>query len=215
MKIKTLVLSPFQTNCYILSCEQTNEGAVIDPADEGDKIADMVEKSGIILKYILITHAHIDHVMGLSGLKKRIDAEIIMDKNEESVLENLPYQAAMFGLNIKTKTPSIDKYAQEDDVFTFGKESLRVLSTPGHSPGGIGLLGKNEVFVGDTLFQGSIGRTDLYGASQEKLFDSIKTKLFTLDDHIIVYPGHGPSSTIGHEKKTNPFFTEGGFFKYT
>jgi len=214
MKIKTLVLSPFQTNCYILSCEQTYEGAVIDPADEGDKIADMVEKSGIILKYILITHAHIDHVMGLSGLKKRIDAEIIMDKNEESVLENLPYQAAMFGLNIKTKTPSIDKYAQEDDVFTFGKESLRVLSTPGHSPGGIGLLGKNEVFVGDTLFQGSIGRTDLYGASQEKLFDSIKTKLFTLDDHIIVYPGHGPSSTIGHEKKTNPFFTEGGFFKY-
>jgi len=215
MKIKTLVLSPFQTNCYIVSCEKTNEGVVIDPADEGATIAKAVKDSRINLKFILITHAHLDHVLGLAELKELTTAESYMDKNEDAVLKNLPYQAAMFGLDTSSKIPEIDKYTNEDDIITFGEESLKIISLPGHSPGGIGLLGKKEVFVGDTLFQRSIGRTDLFGASHEALFDSIKTKLFILDDDIIVYPGHGPTTTIGEEKRSNPFFTQDGFFRYT
>ena len=214
MKIDTLILSPFQTNCYILSCEKTNEGVVIDPADEGGAIADAVQKKGINLKYIIITHAHLDHVMGLSELKNRTNAVALMDEEEMAVLKNLPYQAAMFGLQVAQEIPTVDNFTYEDDVITFGEETLTVINLPGHSPGGIGLLGKKDVFVGDSLFQRSIGRTDLYGGSHETLIDSIKTKLFTLDDDIIVYPGHGPSTTIGDEKKHNPFFDESGFFKY-
>ncbi|RKY87797.1 MBL fold metallo-hydrolase [candidate division KSB1 bacterium] len=215
MKIKTLVLSPFQTNCYILSCEKTNEGIVIDPADEGETIAGTIKELKIRLKYVLITHAHLDHIMGLLELKNNIsDLIAMMDKKEKGVLKNLPYQAAMFGMQVSKEIPVIDKFVKEGDIIKFGEETLSVIELPGHSPGGIGFMGKKMVFVGDTLFQGSIGRTDLYGGSYEKLIDSIKTKLFTLNDDIIVYPGHGPATTIGNEKKNNPFFTEEGFFRY-
>jgi len=204
MILKTLVVGPFAVNCYILACQKTREGVVIDPGDEAERIIEVIEAENLSLKYLLLTHAHVDHVLGIPDLQERLDVQTLMHREDSFLIKNLLAQAVSFGLSIRG-TPRIDGYVKEGDVIAFGTRSLQVIHTPGHTPGGICLLGKGEVFVGDTLFAGSIGRTDLPGGSYQTLIQSIKSKLFSLDDRLRVYPGHGPPTTIEEEKLHNPF----------
>lgn len=204
MILKTLVVGPFAVNCYLLSCQKTGEAIIIDPGDEGERISEMIEAENLSPKYVLLTHAHIDHVLGVPDLQRRFDVRTLMHREDSFLIKNLLAQAVSFGLSIKG-TPRIDGYVEEGDVITFGTRSLQVIHTPGHTPGGISLLGKGRVFVGDTLFAGSVGRTDLPGGSYRTLIQSIKSKLFSLDDKVMVYPGHGPTTTIKEERLHNPF----------
>ncbi len=207
MIIETLEVGPFAENCYIVGCETTNEGVVIDPGDEIDRILKRVTAQQLNIKYILITHAHLDHVRELGTLKNQIDVPVLMHKEDQFLLDGLPMQASAFGMSIST-IPKIDKYIEEGDTIEFGEEKFRVLHTPGHSPGNVSLVTEGAAFVGDVLFSGSIGRTDLPGGDFDILINSIKTKLFPLGDDTLIYSGHGPVTTLKKEKQTNPFLIQ-------
>ena len=204
MILKALAVGPIMANCYILGCENTKSAAVIDPGEEADRILMELAKDNLTLKYIINTHGHFDHVGGNTGLKKASNAEIVIHEADAPMLTDLGRAAGAFGLSVQDSPPA-DKYVDEGDLISFGEISLKVLHTPGHSPGGISLHTDGIVFVGDTLFAGSIGRTDLPGGDFQTLIASIKTKLFPLGDDVKVYTGHGPSTTIGQEKQINPF----------
>lgn len=191
-------------NCYIIGCESTKSAAVIDPGEEADRILKELAKDSLTLKYIINTHGHFDHVGGNYDLKKASGADIVIHPADEAMLADLVRTAAAFGLSAQN-SPAPDRTVQEGDTISFGEITLRVLDTPGHSPGGISLHTDNMVFVGDTLFAGSIGRTDLPGGDFQTLISSIKTKLFPLGDDTKVYTGHGPATSIGQEKRANPF----------
>jgi glyoxylase-like metal-dependent hydrolase (beta-lactamase superfamily II) len=191
-------------NCYIIGCESTKSAAVIDPGDEADRILKELAKDSLTLKYIINTHGHFDHVGGNYDLKKASGADIVIHPADEAMLADLVRTAAAFGLSAQN-SPAPDRTVHEGDTISFGEISLRVIDTPGHSPGGISLHTDNMVFVGDTLFAGSIGRTDLPGGDFQTLISSIKTKLFPLGDDTKVYTGHGPATSIGQEKRANPF----------
>jgi len=199
----------FAENCYILGCEETREGVVIDPGDEVARIRGTLKRLGLRVLSICLTHAHIDHAGGVEELKKAVGGEVLLHPKEEPLLHNLPMQAAMFGVPLRG-APKPDRLILEGEAVRFGRYEMQVLETPGHSPGGICFLLPAEriVFVGDTLFAGSIGRTDLAGGSFDTLIDSIRTKLFALEDDMMVYPGHGPATTIGLERRSNPFVHE-------
>jgi len=202
--LKSLAVGPIMANCYIIGCESTKSAAVIDPGDEADRILKELAKDGLTLKYIINTHGHFDHVGGNYDLKKASGADIVIHPADEPMLADLVKTAAAFGLSAQN-SPAPDRTVQEGDTISFGDITLRVLDTPGHSPGGISLHTDNMVFVGDTLFAGSIGRTDLPGGDFQTLISSIKTKLFPLGDDTKVYTGHGPATSIGQEKRANPF----------
>lgn len=204
--LERLIVGPFLSNCWILGCRETQEGILIDPGDEAESILKTTERHELSLKYIIHTHGHLDHVSATNAIQQETKAKVLMHKADEKLLENLPLQASMFGVS-KPEIPSIDRYIQEGDRVSFGLHTLSVIETPGHSPGGICLRleGEKVLFVGDTIFAGSIGRTDLWEASYNQLISSIKKKLLTLDDDMIIYPGHGPSSKIGYERRYNPF----------
>ena len=204
MILKTLAVGPIMANCYIIGCESTKSAAVIDPGEEADRILKELAKDSLTLKYIITTHGHFDHVGGNYDLKKASGADIVIHPADEAMLADLVRTAAAFGLSAQN-SPAPDRTVQEGDTISFGEISLRVLDTPGHSPGGISLHTDNMVFVGDTLFAGSIGRTDLPGGDFQTLISSIKTKLFPLGDDTKVYTGHGPATSIGQEKRANPF----------
>ncbi|MFP4158603.1 MAG: MBL fold metallo-hydrolase [Desulfosalsimonas sp.] len=204
MILKALAVGPIMANCYILGCERTKSAAVIDPGEEADKILMKLAEDKLTLKYIINTHGHFDHVGGNSQLKNASGAELVIHKADEPMLAELGRAAASFGLSAENSPPP-DKTVDEGDVISFGDISLKVLHTPGHSPGGISLLTDKMVFVGDSLFAGSIGRTDLPGGDYNTLITSIKTKLLSLDEDTKVYTGHGPATTIGQEKRVNPF----------
>ena len=204
MILKTLAVGPIMANCYIIGCESTKSAAVIDPGEEADRILKELAKDSLTLKYIINTHGHFDHVGGNYDLKKASGADIVIHPADEAMLADLVRTAAAFGLSAQN-SPAPDRTVQEGDTISFGEISLRVLDTPGHSPGGISLHTDNMVFVGDTLFAGSIGRTDLPGGDFQTLISSIKTKLFPLGDDTKVYTGHGPATSIGQEKRANPF----------
>lgn len=206
MILKRLVVSDFQSNCFILGCEKTKEALVIDAGGDISSILDALKRDKLHLKYIVNTHGHVDHVDGNYELKEKTGAKLIMHPLDIELLKNAPTQAALFGMTIN---PSVlpDILIKEGDTIDVGEEiHLKVLHTPGHSPGGISLLLDGKVFVGDTLFAGSIGRTDLFGGSYETLIDSVVSKIFPLGDDTEVYPGHGPATKVGNEKKHNPFF---------
>ncbi|MBS0012822.1 MAG: MBL fold metallo-hydrolase [Desulfobacterales bacterium] len=204
MILKSLAVGPIMANCYIIGCESTKSAAVIDPGDEADRILKELAKDGLTLKCIINTHGHFDHVGGNADLKKASGADIVIHPADEAMLADLVRTAAAFGLSAQN-SPAPDRTVQEGDTISFGEISLRVLDTPGHSPGGISLHTDNMVFVGDALFAGSIGRTDLPGGDFQTLISSIKTKLFPLGDDTTVYTGHGPATSIGQEKRANPF----------
>jgi len=213
--LERLVVGPFQSNCWILGCEETLEGIVIDPGDDAERILKVIEQHELALKYIIHTHGHLDHVAATSVVQLETGAAVLMHEADQMLLENLPLQASMFGLTTPD-TPVVDRYIHEGDKISFSVHILSVIETPGHSPGGVCLkLGGVEakpalplLFVGDTLFAGSIGRTDLWGASYPQLIRSIREKLWPLDDDMVIHTGHGPSTTLGDEKRRNPFLQE-------
>ena len=202
--IKEFVLGAIQTNCYVVSCPETRETAVIDPGDSSSSLESYIEQEGLLVKYIVNTHSHFDHTGGNKKLKEATGAALLIHRAEAGALPRVSALALMFGLQVEDSPPA-DEFIAEGDEITFGNVSLKVLETPGHSPGGITLHTDNVAFVGDTLFAGSIGRTDFPGSSHRTLIKCIKEKIFPLGDNTIIYSGHGPETTVGREKLHNPF----------
>ncbi|MFV9645153.1 MAG: MBL fold metallo-hydrolase [Desulfobacterales bacterium] len=207
MIIKKLAVGPLMANCFIVACEKTKEAVVIDPGDETDRILWSLAELELTVKYIINTHGHFDHVGGNKEMKEATGADILINSLDAPMLSQLSAAAASFGLSTDN-SPLPDKTLEDGDIISFGSITLKVIHTPGHSPGGIALYADGNLFVGDTLFAGSIGRSDLPGGDFHTLISSIKNKLFILDDAVRVFPGHGPETTIGKEKLTNPFVQE-------
>ena len=210
MFVKQIQVGGFAVFAYIVACKVTNEALVIDPAAEEDRIFKEAESRGYNIKYIVNTHSHIDHVMGNRRMKELTNAEIIIHEKESSAL--IQQSSSMMQMFHAQPSPPADITVRDGDIITVGKISLKVLNTPGHSPGSICLYNKGMVFTGDTLFVGGVGRTDLGGGSLQQLVSSIRDKLFVLPDDTIVAPGHNygdtPKSTIGKEKVYNPYVGE-------
>lgn len=200
-----LVVGPIQSNCYIVGCERTREAAVIDPGGDADRILMMLAKDKLRCLYIINTHGHFDHSADNKRLKEVTGAQLLIHPADAPMILNQGRGGGMWGLHVDNSPPP-DRYLEEGDIITLGDLSLKVLHTPGHSPGGISLVTDKIVFVGDTLFAGSIGRTDFPGGDYEGLIRHVRNKIFTLGDDVVVYPGHGPKTSVGRERKTNPFF---------
>lgn len=219
MIIEELTVTAFQQHTRIVGCETTRRAICIDPGDEAERIVETLERLGLNLQGIALTHAHLDHVGGVAALKKlKPDAKINLHKADEFMYVGLPEQPAWIGIPRSQWTalgfdfeepPPVDEYWTDGQTYNVGELKFEVLHCPGHTPGHVVLYEPTErkVFVGDVLFAGSIGRTDLPGGSMEQLLDSIKNKLLSLDDDVTVYSGHGPLTTIGEERLTNPFLT--------
>ena len=210
MLIEIRAVPPFQKNGFVVGCPRTREAVLIDPGDEVGQLLDVVAGQQLSVKYILLTHAHIDHVTGVAEAVRALHAPVYLHRDDLRLYNAVPQQAAMFGLPVPV-VPAVDHFYDLDKPLTFGDLEVHVHHTPGHCPGGvclqIGTAGQpgRDLFVGDTLFAGSIGRTDLPGGDYETLMHSIRTVLFALGDDATVYPGHGPATTIGKERRTNPF----------
>lgn len=204
MIVKKLEVGPIMANCYILGCESTKEAVVIDPGDDADRILMELAKSGLKVKYLINTHGHFDHVGANKRMKEVTGAVLAIHPDDEPMLKELSRSAMMFGLSAEN-SPSADIRLNHGDEISFGEITLKVIHTPGHSKGGVCLYTKGYLFAGDTLFAGSIGRTDLNGGDYDTLISSIKEKLLVLEPDTVVYTGHGPETTIGNEKRMNPF----------
>ncbi len=211
MLLMRLVVGPLQVNCFIVADETTKEAVVIDPGDDAQEILAMVRQKGLTVRSIVNTHAHFDHVSANRALKEATGAELLLHEGDAQMLATVPLTAKMFGMTAPSSPPA-DRFLKHGDVVTAGGISLTVLHTPGHSPGGICLLGDGFVFTGDALFESSIGRTDLPGGDLMTLINAIKEHLMTLPDETQVFCGHGPATTIGAERQENPFLNaESGF----
>ncbi|MBW1698758.1 MAG: MBL fold metallo-hydrolase [Deltaproteobacteria bacterium] len=204
MIIKELTVGPIMANCYIVGCNQTKEAVVIDPGDEADRILNSLAESNLSVAYIINTHGHFDHVGANRKMKEATGASILIHALDAPMLSQLSASAAAWGLSVED-SPMADKMLSEGQRVSFGMITLEVLHTPGHTPGGVSLYTNGVVFVGDTLFAGSIGRTDFPGGDYDTLIASIRNKLFVLEDNVRVLSGHGPETTIGQEKRFNPF----------
>ena len=212
MIIESRAVGPFMKNGFIVGCEETREAVLIDPGDEVQSLLAFVERQRLEVRHILLTHAHVDHVTGVGTAKKALAVPVYLHRDDLFLYEHAVESGAMFGLQVEPQPP-IDVYYTTGQVIPFGTFEVRPHHTPGHCPGGVCLqIGKRgeagkELFVGDTLFAGSIGRTDLPGGDYATLITSIRSVLFAFGDDAIVHPGHGPDTTIGHERRTNPFLT--------
>jgi len=199
--LKVLEVSMFGTNCYLAACPETNEGVVIDPGAEGKRILNEINELGLKILYIINTHGHVDHIGANARLKDALNVPVLLHREDLGI-----YRNPGFGLGLVVgKQPPPDRYVQEGEHICFGNLTLQVIETPGHTRGGISLYMPGAVFTGDTLFAGSIGRTDLAGGSFSVLMQSIRDRLLPLPPGTRVYPGHGPESTIGEEVRGNPF----------
>jgi len=210
MKFRVIPVTPFQQNCTLCWCEETMQAAVIDPGGDVAKIEAAIQEEGVILEKILLTHAHIDHAGGTAEIKARYQVPIEgPHKGDLYWIEGLAKQSAMFGFP-KVGDFMPDRWLEDGDVVTVGNQTFSVLHCPGHTPGHVVFFDKSSGMaqVGDVIFQGSIGRTDFPGGNHQQLIDSIRGKLFALGDDIEFIPGHGPASTLGHEKRTNPFVSD-------
>ncbi len=204
MKIMQMEVGSLGTNCYIAYCENTKKAVIIDPGGDAARILAAVNREGLHVEAIINTHGHADHVMANIKVKEATGAPLWIHGADADMLSNGSRNlSAYLGAAASCGTP--DRLLADGDVLTVGDFTLKVLHTPGHTPGGISLLADKAVFVGDALFAESIGRTDFPGGSYGQLIESIKTKLMTLDDDVKAYPGHGPATTIGWERRQNPF----------
>lgn len=203
MIVKSLVVGPLENNCFIIADENTKEGLVVDPGDEPDRILDLINKNSFNIKYIVCTHAHFDHVGAVPDLKKETGAKLVIHRDELEIYKSTKDQAAIWGYELDP-LPEPDMFVSEGDKIEVGDLKFEILHTPGHSPGGICLYGEGILITGDTLFAGSVGRTDFYGGDMEKLKRSFR-RLLSLSDKIKVLPGHGPETTIGQERTDNFF----------
>lgn len=204
MKIKNLAVGSLMANCYIVSDESTRKAIVIDPGGDAKQIYETLQKDGLEAVAIINTHGHFDHVSGNKELMELTNAPLMIHEADAELLNNVAQSARVWGIPAEN-SPAPNRLLQEGDVIEFGNTSLKVLHTPGHSPGGIALAGDGVVFVGDTLFRSSIGRTDLPGGNFDILRNSIHNKLFTLPDNTVVYCGHDRATEIGFEKQFNMF----------
>lgn len=207
MIFESIVVGPLSVNCYIVACENDREGIVVDPGGDGKQIISLVEHHGLKIHTIINTHGHFDHLGANRQTLEAFGARLLIHQADAPMLSRSAEVASKYGLQ-GDNSPEADAYLVDGMEIFFGTCTLKVLHTPGHTQGGCCLYFEKEriVITGDTLFADSIGRTDLPGGSHEQLLESIRTKLFTLPDDVTVYPGHGPHTTIGHEKKSNPYF---------
>jgi glyoxylase-like metal-dependent hydrolase (beta-lactamase superfamily II) len=206
MLIKSIAVGPLQTNCIIIADKESGKAMVIDPGDEPDRILDIVKENNLTVAYIVCTHGHFDHVGAIPELKEETGAPVVVHKDELVLYNGAKDMAAFWGSEIDP-LPEPDILVKEGDVLTIGALRFEVMHSPGHSPGGICLYSEGLVITGDTLFAGSIGRTDFYGGDINKLKKSFQ-RLMTLPDTTRVLSGHGPETTIGHEKTGNMFSAE-------
>lgn len=205
----TFPVGPLQCNCSIIADPVTKEAAVIDPGGDPEQIIQLLDKHGLKAKYLLHTHAHFDHILGSRAVSEKTGAKICLHKGDEWLYNNLAVQGAFIGWNLLgEKTLPVDHYLQDEEELIIGDLKTKVIHTPGHTPGStcFALQGNEHLlFAGDTLFHNSIGRTDLWGGSMDDILNSIKNRLFTLEETTEVIAGHGPTTSIWEEKKNNPF----------
>ena len=210
MILETRAVPPFFKNGYVIGCEDTRQGVVIDPGDEVHELLTALEHHQLEARYILLTHAHLDHVTGVGIARRALDVPVWLHKDDLFLYDGVVQQGQMFGIHVE-KQPTPDRFYENGQKIEFGNYDVTVHHTPGHCPGGVCLAVKHRrkpeasLFVGDTLFAGSIGRTDLPGGDMDTLMRSIREVLFSFPDETPVYSGHGPATTIGEEKRTNPF----------
>ena len=210
MIVEHLTVGAFQCNCFILGCKTTKEAVVVDPGDALPQIEARLKQHGLTVTHIIATHAHLDHVGALSGLGESTGAPTCLHKEDQFLYDHLAMQAAAFRLPTPPSGP-ISSYLKQGDAISFGKHRLDVIHTPGHTPGSLCFYVENEalLFSGDTLFERSIGRTDLWGGDQGTLIKNINERLLPLPDPTIVLPGHGGRTSIGSERVKNPFLNKG------
>lgn len=209
MILEHFVVGMLQTNCYLLGDPESRKAVVIDPGGDAGRLMRRIEDLKLNLEAIINTHGHFDHVMDAWTLKEKLGGRIFMHEKDKPLLnDRMVGLAAMFNMGSAPSRGEIDHLIQEGDVLSFGSIELQVLETPGHTPGHVSLYASKEsvLFVGDTLFAGSIGRTDFPGGSYDQLIRSVTEKIFPLPGGTQVYPGHGPETTVEREKRTNPFF---------
>ena len=210
MIIESQAVGPFFKNGFVVGCEETREAVLVDPGDEVTSLLAFAERNALAIRHILLTHAHVDHVTGVAAAKRVLGVPVYLHRDDLFLYERAVESGAMLGLTVEPQPP-IDVFYTPGDLIAFGACEVRPHHTPGHCPGGVCLqIGKKggpgkELFVGDTLFAGAIGRTDLPGGDYNTLIASIRTVLFPFGDDAIVHPGHGPDATIGQERRTNPF----------
>ena len=204
MIVEKLEVGPIMANCFVAGCEETKKCAIIDPGDEDERILATVEKHGLEVAAIINTHGHFDHVGANAPVKRATGAPLMIHALDEEWLSFVAESAARWGLSGED-SPEADRLIAHDDTIEVGNLTFTVIHTPGHTPGGVSLLSDTHLFVGDTLFAGSIGRTDLPKGDHGTLIASIRERLYILPDEVVVYTGHGPETTIGREKRSNPF----------
>jgi hydroxyacylglutathione hydrolase len=211
MLLMRLVVGQLQVNCFIVADDKTKEAVVIDPGDDAAEILKLIKDKGLKVKYIVNTHGHFDHVGANKAVKEATGAEILIHEADAALMAAAPRQSLAFGMR-SVSSPPADRFVKDGDVIAVGEVALKVVYTPGHSQGGISLIGPGVAFTGDSLFAGSIGRTDFPGGDLKTLLRSIRKNLLTLPDDTQVFSGHGPASTIGDERMENPFLNkESGF----